>query len=110
MKYVILILSVAVLLLPVQHADKPVVPEPVKQDTLDKENDIYRQLLSEKWLEFSQQRSVFKTDEEALHWINTQQQAVWKASYNELVKKAAAAAQSAEAAKSFSEALKGHSL
>ena len=112
MKYVILIIAVAILLLPTSKSDTPTppTPEPVKQDTLDKETDVYRQLLSEKWMEFSTKRSTFKTDEEALQWINSQQQAVWKAAYNDFVKKAAEAAVSPEAAKSFSESLKGRNL
>lgn len=112
MKYVILIIAVAILLLPTSKPDTPTppTPEPVKQDTLDKETDVYRQLLSEKWMEFSYKRPTFKTDEEALQWINSQQQAVWKAAYNDFVKKAAAAAVSPEAAKSFSESLKDRNL
>lgn len=111
MKYVILIISVAILLLPsTAQPDKPPAPEPVKQDLLDKETENYRQLLSEIWGTFSDKRSEFKTDEEALKWINERQTAAWKAAYPELVKRAADSATDAAKAKSFSEALKNRSL
>lgn len=111
MKYVILIISIAILLLPsATHPDKPPAPEPVKQDLLDKETDNYRQLLSDVWNEYSAKRPSFKTDEEALKWINDRQTAAWKAAYPEFVKRAADSATDAAKAKSFSEALKNRSL
>lgn len=114
MKYVILIIACTILLLPTSKpapGPDPQPPTPITSpDLLDKSTDVYRQLLSEVWSEFSTKRSTFATDEDALKWINERQTATWKAAYPEFVNRAAKAAASPTAAKSFSEDLKNRKL
>lgn len=112
MRYVILIIAVTILLLPTSKpTPDPQPPTPITSpDLLDKSTDVYRQLLSEVWSEFSTKRSTFATDEEALKWINERQTAAWKAAYLEFVSRAAKAATSPDNAKSFSEDLKNRKL
>lgn len=115
MKYVILTIALAIILLPTSKSDKPPSPQPVpvpvvEKDLLDKNTDVYRELMSEVWKDFADKRSTFESDEVALKWINERQLAAWKAAYNSFSQKAATAAQSADTAKSFSEALKNRKL
>lgn len=113
MKYVFPLLLLMILLLPSNPSSNPnPTPTPPQQseDLLDKSTDVYRQLMSEVWSEYAGKKASFPNDEAALNWLNQRQVAAYKAAYEPLNKLSAAAAQSAEAASSFSEAFKNHTL
>jgi hypothetical protein len=115
MKYVVLVLALAVLFVP--SSKNPVTPKPddpivnpVKQDVFDVCHDSYRGLMVDVWSEYSQKRPSFKNDEEALNWLNTHQVAAWTAAYEPFTKRAAIEAAADGNPKSLADDLKAHKL
>lgn len=116
MKYLIIIVAVAIMFLPspktepVNPVDPDVTPVVVTGDTLDTCNATYRVLMAETWEEFGSKRDTFKNEEEALAWINEHQTATWTAAFTPFTEKATTAAKTKEGAIAFANAVKEKKL
>jgi len=113
MKYVLLIIAVGIMLVPVSTASKPkptpILPE-VTNDALDTCHNSYRILMSDVWAEYATQRSSFKSDAEALTWINTHQTAAYSAAYDPFIQRAIKESASTGNPQSLADDLKNHKL
>jgi hypothetical protein len=111
MKYVLLIIAVGVMLIPTSTTPKPnpILPE-VTSDALDTCHNSYRILMSDVWAEYATQRSSFKTDVEALTWINTHQTAAYSAAYDPFIQRAIKESASTGNPQSLADDLKNHKL
>jgi len=86
--------SIALLLMPQVRVPTP-GPEPtpvVQKDALDTATDVYRELMYDAWTDFSVKKPTFKTDVEALDFINKRQVDAYKASYAPINDRAASEA------------------
>jgi len=111
MKYVLLIIAVGIMLVPVSTAPKPtpILPE-VTNDALDTCHNSYRILMSDVWAEYATQRSSFKSDAQALTWINTHQTAAYSAAYDLFIQRAIKESAPTGNPQSLADDLKNHKL
>jgi hypothetical protein len=104
--------SIALLLMPQVQVPTP-GPEPtpvVQKDALDTATDVYRELMYDAWTDFSVKKPTFKTDVEALDFINKRQVDAYKASYAPINDRAAGEAATGGDPAKFANDFKNRSL
>ena len=111
-QFIIPAASIALLLMPQVPSPLP-GPEPVpvvQKDALDTATDVYRELMYDAWMKFSEKKPTFKNDAEALNFINKEQVAAYNAAYAPLNERAAGEAAAGGDPAKFANDFKNRSL
>jgi len=104
--------SIALLLLPQTPTPGP-NPDPspvVQKDALDTATDVYRELMYDAWMKFSEKKPTFKNEAEALDFINKEQVAAYKAAHAPINDRAAEEAATGGDPAKFANDFKNRSL